>query len=122
MFKRLGPAWCLAFVVAAVLASIRCSDPVSRASDSYRKAHDYSSLSVLVGALRLGQPRAEVEKLLGPPDYSPIGGLFYYSSDRKTEGGTPVGLIVEYRVTDPRTGETRETGRLESFSLGPIAE
>lgn len=122
MLKRLRPGLCFVVVAAAVLASAGCSDPVSRASDSYRKGHDYASLSVLVGALRLGQPRAEVEKLLGTPDYSPISGLYYYSSDRKSEGGTPVGLIVEYRVTDPRSGETRETGKLESFTLGPIAE
>ncbi len=122
MRDRFRSALCLAIIVGTVLACGQCSRSLSRSSDSYRRSHDYPSLSVIVGALRLGQPRAEVEKLLGLPDYSPTSGLFYYSSDRRTEGGTTVGLIVEYRTTDPRTGETRETGKLESFALGPIAE
>jgi hypothetical protein len=67
--------------------------------------------------------QAEVEQLLGPPDYSPIEGQYYYAlSDRKTEEGTPVGLIIEYRRINFRTGETVGSGKLESLTLGPIGE
>jgi len=34
----------------------------------------------------------------------------------------PVGLIVEYRITDPRAAEVTVTGKLESLFLGPIGE
>jgi hypothetical protein len=93
------------------------------ASESFKKNHDYESLNLLVGRLRLGFARAEVERLLGPPDYSPIDGLYYYAAaDRRTPEGTTIGLIVEYRRLNVRSGEEVVSGRLESFTLGPIAE
>ena len=92
-------------------------------SAAFQKDHDYESLAALVGHLRLGMPRTEVERLLGQPTYSPIDGQYYYAvSDRRTEEGTPIGLIVEYRRTDVRTGAVVPSGKLESLFLGPIGE
>lgn len=80
-------------------------------------------MAFLLSRIRLGMTRPEVEKLLGPHDYSPIEGHYYYAlSGRKTEEGTPVGLIVEYRRVNVSTGEMVETGKLESLSRGPIGE
>jgi len=92
-------------------------------SEAFQKNHDYESLSRLVGHLRLGMARAEVERLLGKPDYSPIEGQYYYAAaDRRTPEGTPVGLIVEYRRMNVRAGREILSGRLESFTPGPIGE
>jgi|WetSurMetagenome_2_1015567.scaffolds.fasta_scaffold16394_3 hypothetical protein len=112
-------------ILAIVLLMLACASErkeVSRLSDHFRKYRDCESLHRLAGHLRLGTPRAEVERLLGKPDYSPIEGQFYYSSDRRTPAGTPVGLIVEYRTIDPRAAEATITGKLESLYLGPIGE
>ncbi len=111
------------FLLLAMLGCGPRPDALSKLSASFRKNHDFQSLNSLAGHLKLGMPRAEVERMLGDPDYSPIEGQFYYASkDRKTGKGTPVGLIVEYRRTNPKTGEVVETGRLESLYLGPIGE
>ncbi len=116
----------LLFVILGALAASGCApktDELSRLSAGFRKEHDLRSLTLILGHLSLGMPRAEVEQILGRPDYSPIEGLYYYAvSDRKTEEGTPIGLIVEYRRTDVRTGETVLSGKLESLYLGPIGE
>jgi hypothetical protein len=112
-------------ILAAVSLMISCTsgpDKISHLSARYRERHEYESLSRMLGNLRLGMPQAEVERLLGKPDYSPIEGQYYYSSDRRTASDTPIGLIVEYRTTNPRTSEVTVTGKLESFFLGPIGE
>ena len=114
--------WGIPAIVFLMLACASEQKDISRRSVHFREHHDCESLSRLAGHLHLGMPRIEVERLLGKPDYSPIEGQFYYSSDRKTSAGTPVGLIVEYRITDPRTAEVTVTGKLESLFLGPIGE
>lgn len=116
----------LLLVIAAMFSLQACpakdSGP-AKLSEAFQKNHDYESLSLLVGRLRLGLTQAEVERLLGKPDYSPIDGLYYYAAaDRRTPEGTTVGLIVEYRRLNVRSGEEIVSGRLESFTLGPIAE
>jgi hypothetical protein len=56
-------------------------------------------------------PRVEVERMLGAPDYSPVEGQYYYSSDRHNQG-----LVVDYRL------DGQMTDRLQDFTLGPIGE
>lgn len=94
------------------------------ASARYKRYHDYTSLKTLTKCLKLGMPRSEVESLLGEPDYSPIEGQYYYSSNRKNAEGVILGLVVEYRKTTYGGAEIKIeiTGKLESFSLMPIGE
>ena len=66
--------------------------------------------------------RQSVERLLGEPDYSPIDGQYYYSSDRTSSMAdqgreADLGLIVDYR--DP---EGAVTESLYEYWLGPIGE
>lgn len=113
----------LALGLAAGAACRTAPAEPAAASASYRQRHDFESLSRLLGHIRLGMTKAEVEKLLGPPTYSPIDGQYYYvAADRRTPEGTPLGLAVDYRRTNPRTGEEIASGRLETFWLGPIGE
>jgi hypothetical protein len=98
------------------------NNTLMHASDRYKSHRDYASLEVLFRQLRKGIKRAEVERLLGSPDYCPSESQCYYSSDRRgplDDSGrlATVGIIVEYRdATDT------VTDRLQSFSLGPIGE
>lgn len=103
----------------------QCSKRKSKtASQRYKRTRDYTSLKTLTGCLKLGMPQSEVESLLGEPDYSPIEGQYYYSSNRKNAEGVILGLVVEYRKTTYGGAEIKIeiTGKLESFSLMPIGE
>ena len=71
---------------------------------------------------------SKVISLLGEPEYSPLEGLYYYSSDRRdpvlldkkdinNEVDVPVGLIVDYRDEQGRVTE-----QLQKFQLGRIGE
>lgn len=90
----------------------------------YQKTRNYRSLKVLVRQLKIGMPRSKVECFLGEPDYSPVEGVYYYSSDKMNAKGITLGLVVEYRKTEYRRDQirTKVTGKLESFTLMPIAE
>jgi len=113
---------CLILTALSAACVSQTDSPLTLAA-KFKKGHDYQSLALLLSHVRLGMTRAEVEELLGRPDYSPIEGQYYYAlSDRKTEEGTPVGLIVEYRRVNYQTGETVASGKLESLTLGPIGE
>lgn len=114
----------LAWFLIALLCLVGCANAsdLDEAAQKYREHRDYASLSVVAGHLTKGMPRQEVEVLLGPPDYSPVAGTYFYSSDRREfskEAGRelPTGLVVEFR---DRSGKVTE--RLESWSLGPIGE
>jgi hypothetical protein len=117
-------AFALALAVLLTLSSCAYrSESVSDLGAAFQKTRDFRTLTLLLPHLRLGLPRAEAERILGKPDYSPIEGQFYYaSSDRRTEEGVIVGLILEYRRTDAKSGALIESGKLESIYLGPIAE
>ena len=69
-------------------------------------------------------PRSKVEEILGEPDYSPVEGQYYYSSNRENSEGVTIGLVLEYRKTEYRDDDihTVITGKLESFRLMPIGE
>jgi hypothetical protein len=93
-------------------------------SARYKTIRDYRSLKLLVKRLKVGMPPSKVEEILGEPDYSPVDGQYYYSSNRENSKGVTIGLVVEYRKTEYRGGDihTVITGKLESFRLMPIAE
>ncbi len=88
--------------------------------------------------------RADVERLLGPPSYSPMPHLSYYPTDRTLavacpEGSMPeedtcvtkdskqvdplhsfpVVLVVAYLESE---GQPRPEDRLDSILLGPVGE
>ena len=93
-------------------------------SARYKKSRDYQSLKIFIKRLKVGMPRAKVEEILGEPDYSPVEGQYYYSSNRKNSKGVIIGLVVEYRKTEYRDDDihTVITEKLESFRLMPIGE
>lgn len=90
----------------------------------YRANRDCDSLTRLISKLKLGMKRQEVEKLLGPPEYSPTEGQYYYGSDRRDDKGATMTLVVDYRVTEYPGDDirTRLTDRLQSFFFGPVGE
>jgi len=93
-----------------------------QAVSSYKANKDYASLEVLYEHLRKGMTHSEVKALLGEPDYSPITGQEYYSSDQRAaaeETGVedPVGLVTDYRDE-----QGKPTGWLQTFRLVPIGE
>ncbi|MCI5211756.1 MAG: hypothetical protein D3910_23910, partial [Candidatus Electrothrix sp. ATG2] len=95
-----------------------------QASSAYKEKKDYTSLATLSDCFHTGMEQNEVTRLLGEPDYSPLAGLFYYSSDRresvlrgKKEIQLPMGLIIDYRDEQGRVSK-----RLQAFQLGRIGE
>jgi len=92
---------------------------LAQAAASYRQRKDSASLEVIHRRLRIGMPQAEVEGLLGEPDYSPIEGQQYYASrrDGTEQSGPPPTLVVDYR--DAQSGLT---ALLHDFWLGTAGE
>lgn len=112
------------FVLIAILLLIVCgcsSQSLKNASLSYKTHKDWPSLQIIYSHLAGGMKRAEVESLVGEPDYSPIEGQYYYSSDRKEDSAgqveVPLGLVLDYRNEDGGL-----TDKLQTFWLGPIGE
>lgn len=114
------------FFMAVVFLLGGCaSQSLQQASISYKTTKDYASLRIIHEHLALGMTRASVDNLLGEPDYSPIEGQYYYSSDRKeypedsaaNRVKVPVGVVVNYR-----TEQGVLTDSLQTFWLGPIGE
>jgi negative regulator of genetic competence, sporulation and motility len=96
--------------------------PIEKAGESYKQNKDYASLKDIHSGLFKGIGRNAVERLLGEPDYSPIDGQYYYSSDyskysEEREREVAVGLVVDYRDRNGRTTE-----RLQEYWLGIINE
>ena len=116
----------LLLTVLLVAGLVGCAaSRLEEAAAEYRGTRDHDSLKYLAGQMHKGMPRAEVERLLGPPDYSPTDGQDYYSSDKRArieqdEGldlEITLGLVVDYR--DPRG---RVTEQLQGLRFGPIGE
>jgi hypothetical protein len=91
-------------------------------SARYQKTRNYRSLKVLVKYLKRGMPRCKVVSILGEPDYSPVDGQCYYSSDKTNSKGVIIGLVVEYRKYVGNDVDMTVTGKLESFKLMSIGE
>ena len=70
-----------------------------------------NNLEELTKQLKQGLPKEDVEKILGLPDYSPIDGLFYYSSEGSAS------LVVDYR-----NEKDEITTKLQSFWIGEVGE
>lgn len=77
---------------------------------SYKRDRDCASLNVIAGQIQ-GQERARVEALLGPPEYEPTPGQYYYSSTQ-----TDCSLVIDYRKADTLTNTVQNT------ELGAIGE
>lgn len=95
---------------------------LEKASTSYKQTKDYASLSKISKSLSKGMLRKEVVRLLGEPDYSPIDGQYYYSSDHyeyseEQDRDVSVGLVVDYRDSN---GEL--TSKLQEYKIGRISE
>lgn len=107
---------------AYLLSCTSSMTPVERASTSYKHDKDFNSLEIISKNLSKGMQREEVERLLGEPDYSPIDGQYYYSSNQSSTAEDqgredPLGVVVDYRDEDGTITET-----LQEFWLGPIGE
>jgi len=144
----------LACSLGLILVAFACSsgksgsDPaqgIEALGKHYRESHDYYSLTRLLPYLDLRRrTRAEVERLLGQPSYSPMPHLSYYPTDRTAaiacpEGAVPeeescltkdskrvepvhsfpVVLVVSYVESE---GQPHPEDRLDSISLGPVGE
>ena len=116
----------LLFWVLVILPLSSCTTlSLEQASINYKKYHDYASLETIYRHLAKGMRRTEAEHLLGEPDYSPIEGQCYYSSDREEDSANgndghskvPVGIILDYR---DKKGVS--TGKIQTFQMGPIGE
>jgi len=75
-------------------------------------------------SIHIGMTRAQVEGILGSPDYSPIDGQDYFSTHGECEvapGRTAgCGFVIEYR--DYSKSPLRDTGRVVECSWGGIGE
>ena len=83
-----------------------------------------------LGRLSKGMPKDEVDRILGPPIFSPTAGQFYYN----TGGECPLNddannlvscaVVADYRVTDMGTDPppTTVTGVLEECWWGAVGE
>jgi outer membrane protein assembly factor BamE (lipoprotein component of BamABCDE complex) len=119
MIYRLAYMVLASILLAGCLASF---STLENASENYKLNKNYASLEAIYRTFTKGMLRQEVETLLGDPDYSPIDGQYYYSSDHSEysedqQRDIGVGLVVDYRDSDGNV-----TDRLQDFWLGSIAE
>lgn len=114
-------SFALIFVV-LLSSCVKSISPVETAAADYKRHKNYDSLKVIHEELYVGMHQSDVVRLLGEPDYSPIEGQFYYSTDRyeySEEQGRKivVGLVVDYR-----DGKGKTTEKLREFWVGRIGE
>src|SRR5207245_1238273 len=111
---RLRPTLAMRRAILVLLSlafALSCASPLESAIAKYRQNRDYQSLQVIERNLHEGMPRADVERLLGPPDYSPTDGQYVYSSNQHSRV-----LVVDYRRGDD------VTDRLQRFDLEEMGE
>ena len=96
--------------------------PLEEASASYKQNKDYASLEQLYQELFKGMQRKEVVRLLGEPDYSPIDGQYYYSTDRSNYSQEQKREVAAGLVIDYRDSNGYETEKLQEYWFGLIAE
>lgn len=121
--------WCLfGCLMAVIWGGFSCSSAeklppyIREAGESFQKHRDYASLKTLVEYLRPGMTEAEVKRLLGEPDYSPIDGQYYYASDSTdATTGFVLGAVVQYTRRDSTHPEA-SPWILERVELMPIGE
>ncbi|RPI22640.1 MAG: hypothetical protein EHM61_21800 [Acidobacteria bacterium] len=111
----------------------------------YRQSHDYYSLARLLPHLDLRRRRREeIERLLGPPVYSPTPSQSYYTTDKEVAVACPEGSMPEEDICVTKDGkqvdpersfpiilvvqyleskdQPRPEDTLDSFSFGPVGE
>ncbi len=112
-------------------ASIRASNLPNSLASKYARNRSWENLRSLTCFLQFGMSLDEVHELLGPADYSPIEGQYYYSADQvqldEISGEEVVlGLIIEFRSFERNEArgvyEFRLTDVLQRYSLRPIRE
>lgn len=79
-----------------------------------------------VSQVRPGMTQAELEQLLGPADYSPADGLFYFSTGgdcplEETGRMVSCGLVADFRK-DEASGEPAPAPSLQTCWWGGIGE
>lgn len=111
-------------LAALVLLLTACagSTTLQAASEKYKTERDYHSLQVIYQHLEKGMPKAEVDRLLGKPDYSPTDGQYYYSSDKREYSDVQKRAIVVGLIVDYHNEDFEVTDKLQEYSLGPIGE
>lgn len=113
----------MAVIFIAILTSCTAAaSQVETASIEYKQYINYESLQKIHDKLFVGMNQSEVVRLLGEPDYSPIEGQYYYSTDRyeyseEQDREVTVALVVDYRKEDGKITE-----KLHDFWLGKISE
>lgn len=85
------------------------------ASQTYRSTRALDSLAHLADLIPPGTPRSRVEALLGEPDYSPVDGQVYYSS--QDNGASADSLVIDYRDANGTV-----TSSVQDRQFGPIGE
>lgn len=110
-----------ASLAATLLAGCASTSELTSAAAHYRHHHDFASLQSVSRLFEKGMPQRKVLRLLGE-GYSPVDGQYYFSSDEEeyvpeAEREMTVTLVVEFRDED-----SRQTGELQSWNLGPIGE
>jgi hypothetical protein len=81
-----------------------------------------------IARIHRGQTKAEVEAILGQPDYSPIDGVYYHSTGGDCEFGelkrmVPCGYVMAYsREHSDSTNSFTDASVLIGCSWGGIAE
>ena len=94
------------------------SEDVQQLMRRYRDTRDYTSLTSLAKILRAGMQRAEIERLLGPPDVCFLSFVCIYQSNRLTAAATTLSLVVEFEtgnVAPPSKAEPDD--RLARYSF-----
>jgi outer membrane protein assembly factor BamE (lipoprotein component of BamABCDE complex) len=110
------------FISAFIVGCSANLSAIEEASRSYKQNKNYASLEIIHKNISKGMQRKQVENLLGEPDYSPVNGQYYYSSDQSSyveeqERQISIGLVVDYRDNNNVV-----TKSLENYWLGPIGE
>ena len=83
----------------------------------YRQQGDAASLRALLPLLVPGMPRSEVQRLLGPPAYSPTEEQDYYPTELQDEHRFTLTLVVNYHPQG-----SSQAGTLAWFFIDYIGE
>jgi hypothetical protein len=110
------------FVIASVLTLGACQ-VTQDATGSCTIEGPAELMPQKIKQVRLGMLQSELKRLLGPADYSPTDGVFYFSTGgdcpiEEGERSAPCGLVVEFR--DYNQDKVTET--VQSCWWGAIGE
>lgn len=108
-------------LLAVICAGASCS---SRVASTCETDSPSALMPKSFDSIRIGMTKAEAEAILGPPDYSPIDGQYYFSTGGDCEVApdrmASCGFIIEYRDHSKSPGE--DTGRIVECRWGGIGE